>query len=231
MIKHFGTAPYSRLDWLLTENRCTMTTHLKWYPTCLQLVKKVSPLWSTLLSSFLPCKMVRTPTRKTTASRQNSRKSTSAPRPKSSLLEGKQANQHLPCRTVICFVYFIKLSQANVPAPAAELEADIAQGWILSLTDKEIHKRIVEKLDTNKYGLSWVIASLCFTRYLFWIYYSIKSFRKIRKDLGFIRSRSLGLTLSDITPILQEKRAAFPTAGYAELKKILLQENELNVPR
>ncbi|KAF9441223.1 hypothetical protein P691DRAFT_684652, partial [Macrolepiota fuliginosa MF-IS2] len=88
----------------------------------------------------------------------------------------------------------------------------ILEGWILHLPDTEIHKQILEDLDMNQYGLC------------------LKSFHRMRKNLGFERGRSLSLTVQNIAPLITKKHDKFPTAGYTELKRIMFQEDGLDIP-
>ncbi|KAL0568261.1 hypothetical protein V5O48_013733 [Marasmius crinis-equi] len=100
------------------------------------------------------------------------------------------------------------------PNPPDELcRPTIEKYWLLGCNDEYIRTKLLENIDTSRYGIG------------------IVRFREMRERLGFKTSRKFQGTIQTLMPVMKTLRVDYPKAGIREMISHLWHEHNMRVPR
>jgi hypothetical protein len=98
-------------------------------------------------------------------------------------------------------------------APEEDLKELLIFYFGFALNDKDIVAKCLSHFDTTQYGLS------------------VASVKKLRKKWNLQSTRQQGHTIDSISAAVSEIRERFPSRGNENIRKTLLKEYDMRVPR
>ena len=107
--------------------------------------------------------------------------------------------------------------------------------WKARLTNKRIVEELRKHIDTNQYGIGYVLMHLTKKLHILPLthhfFCSLMKFIEIRKGMGLFQTRQQGHTPESIQDAMLELRAMYPNAGAREMISLLFHEMNMAVSR